>query len=146
MNYKNILNALQLKATPQRLKLIALLEERGHMTLEAIYQSLKIDSPMLSLSTVYNNLATLTKKCVVREVAVSGANQVYELVKNDHAHLICKECGNIMDIEIDYSAIKAMMKLPKGALLEEGDLIFFGICPKCSIRIIENAQIINATI
>ncbi|GHS86096.1 hypothetical protein FACS1894103_7500 [Campylobacterota bacterium] len=132
MDYKSVLNARNLKATPQRLQLISLLEQRGHMTIEAIYQTLKTDAPMLSLSTVYNNLTALSRSQIVREVAFAGSAQVYELVKADHAHLICKHCGEVIDLECRYSAVKRALKLPQGVRLEQGDLIFNGVCAACA--------------
>ncbi|GHV05949.1 transcriptional repressor [Campylobacterota bacterium] len=132
MNYKQLLNRTNLKATPQRLRLLEILGERGHMTIDAIYQTLKVEAPMLSLSTVYNNLATLCEKQIIREVSFAGASQVYELSRGEHAHLICKHCGEILDIAADYNAIKKTLILPAGTVLLEGDLIFSGACAKCA--------------
>lgn len=132
MDYKTFLNASKLKATQPRLQLMALLEQRGHLTIEAIYQSLKPDSPLLSLSTVYNNLIALCRNKVVREVAIAGSAEVYEIAKAEHAHLICKQCGEVLDLECSFSAVKDSLKLPRGARLESGDLVFSGVCAKCA--------------
>ena len=142
--YKDILNTLGLKATPQRLSLIVLLEQHGHMTIDAIFQAQKAQTPSLSLSTVYNNLATLTQKGVVREVAISGNPQVYELMRHEHAHLVCQSCGDISDLAVDFNAVKNALTLPKGAILEEGDLIFSGLCPKCATKLGASAPVAEA--
>lgn len=138
--YKDVLNTLGLKATPQRLSLIMLLERYGHMTIEAIYQALKEETPSLSLSTVYNNLATLSEKGVVREVAIAGSRQVFELMRHEHAHLVCRSCGDISDMPVDLAAVKRAVCLPEGAVLEEGELIFSGLCPKCAAKNAKTAK------
>ncbi|MDR2033221.1 MAG: transcriptional repressor [Helicobacteraceae bacterium] len=134
MNYKTKLNLCGLKATPQRLMLMSELSKRGHLTIETIYQTLKVLQPMLSLSTVYNNLATLTERGLVRELAIAGERQVFELAQKEHAHLICRKCGEILDIGADYAAIRRALNVPIGAKLEDGDLIFNGVCPNCAAK------------
>jgi Fe2+ or Zn2+ uptake regulation protein len=134
MDYKAKLNARGLKATPQRLTLMEQLAKRGHLTIEAIYQTLKSAQPALSLSTVYNNLSALTKNGLVREVAIAGERQVFELNQKEHAHLVCRECGGILDISADYAAIRRAVSTPSGARLDEGDLIFSGVCASCGAK------------
>jgi Fur family peroxide stress response transcriptional regulator len=128
---KEELNNRGLKATPQRLSLIELLKAHGHLSIDAIYENLKPLSPSLSLSTVYNNLAALSQKGVVREVAISGSRQVYELARHEHAHLVCTGCGDISDLPVDRAQLHAAAMLPKGAQIERSDLIFSGLCPVC---------------
>ncbi|MGE4295167.1 MAG: Fur family transcriptional regulator [Campylobacterales bacterium] len=144
MAYKDILNTLGLKATPQRLSLIMLLERHGHMTIEAIYQALKEETPSLSLSTVYNNLSTLSQKGIVREVAIAGNPQMYELMRHEHAHLVCRGCGAIEDMPVDFAAVKKAVTLPAGVLLEESDLIFTGLCARCAAKVSKADAVLEA--
>ncbi|MDR0664417.1 MAG: transcriptional repressor [Helicobacteraceae bacterium] len=134
VDYKTKLNLRGLKATPQRIRLMEELAKRGHATIEAIYKTLKSEQPMLSLSTVYNNLAALSERGLVKEVAIAGERQVFELTQADHAHLICRECGEILDISVNYEAIKKALVVPSGVKLEEGDLIFNGVCARCAAK------------
>ena len=131
-DYKEKLNSLGLKATPQRLSMIDLLMTHGHMSIDAIYDKLKGESASLSLSTVYNNLYALGEKGILREVAISGSRHVYELVKEEHAHLLCNGCGSILDLSVDLEKIQSAATLPKGAMITQSDLIFSGYCPKCA--------------
>ncbi|MDR2151361.1 MAG: transcriptional repressor, partial [Helicobacteraceae bacterium] len=135
VDYKIKLNLRGLKATPQRIRLMEELANRGHSTIDAIYRALKSEQPMISLSTIYNNLSALTKRGLVKEVAIAGERQVFELAQKEHAHLICSECGEILDVDVDYEAIKKALKIPNGAKIDEGDLIFNGICARCAAKI-----------
>lgn len=132
MDIKEQLNNLGLKATPQRLSLIALLKEHGHMTIDAMYEILKDESASLSLSTVYNNLSALRDKGIVREVAVAGSKQFFELERFDHAHFICKDCGAIIDMPIVKSNAKKLVDFPDGVVVDDVDLIFTGTCTNCA--------------
>lgn len=131
MQMKDRLNVLGLKATPQRLALLMLLHEEGHMTIEALYERLKDGSSSLSLSTVYNNLSALREKGLVKEVAVAGSKQFFELDRHEHAHFICKECGMIVDLPISKSGLKNLIDLPKGAAVDDINLVFSGVCLEC---------------
>ncbi|MDR2639511.1 MAG: transcriptional repressor [Helicobacteraceae bacterium] len=144
MDYKTNLNIAGLKATPQRLQLMDELAKRGHCTIETIYRALKSEQPMLSLSTVYNNLSALTKRGLVREVAIAGERQVFELTQKEHGHLICRECGEILDLSVDYGAIKRAVSVPSGAEIAEGDLIFNGVCPRCAAKAKASKQPVQA--
>ncbi|MDR1452076.1 MAG: transcriptional repressor [Helicobacteraceae bacterium] len=132
MNYKARLNAIGLKATSQRLTLMRQLAMQGHLTIDAIYLALKNERPLLSLSTVYNNLSALVKRGIVKEVAIAGERQVFELTQQKHAHLICRKCGAITDVAADFAAIRRAAVVPNGAEIEEGDLIFNGFCARCA--------------
>ncbi len=129
---KDQLNSCGLKATPQRLSLINLLQKHGHLSIDAIYDYLKPNAPSLSLSTVYNNLSALSQKGFVRQVAISGSRQVYELARSEHAHLVCESCGSICDLAVDLDRVISAAALPEGARIDRSDLIFSGLCPVCA--------------
>ena len=131
MKIKDRLNTLGLKATPQRLSLLSLLEEHGHLTIEMMYEKLKEDSASLSLSTVYNNLSALREKGVVSEVAIAGSKQFFELEHFDHAHFVCKECGKIIDLPISKNSLKKLIEFPDGVTIDDADLVFSGVCSIC---------------
>lgn len=131
MHMKDHLNTLGLKATPQRLSLLALLDEYGHMTIETLYEKLKDDNSSLSLSTVYNNLSILRDKGIVREIAVSGSKQFFEVEQYEHAHFVCKSCGEILDLPVVKSSIKKLIEAPAGVVIDDADLVFSGVCATC---------------
>ncbi len=62
MSHVDILKLHSLKATPQRLCVLDVLESYGHATLEEIERFTKTKFPTLSLSTIYRNINEMLKK------------------------------------------------------------------------------------
>jgi Fur family ferric uptake transcriptional regulator len=57
---------------------------------------------------------------------------VYELASNLHHHLVCRECGD--SVEIEHQAIENLyVKLKKqtGYALDDRHITLFGLCPNC---------------
>ncbi len=100
MSHITLLKTNELKATPQRLCVLEILENCGHATLEDIQEITKEKFPTLSLSTIYRNLNEMVEKGIVNEVKLTK-KQHYEITKDKHLHLFCKECGKIEDFSFD---------------------------------------------
>ncbi len=104
MNYYiEILKASGLKATVQRLTILEVMSDSGHITIDGLYQQINQTHPTLSLATIYKNIVMMIEKKVVVEIPIVGSKSYYELKKQDHIHIICKECGDVRDKEIDPS-------------------------------------------
>ncbi len=57
---------------------------------------------------------------------------VYELAGSQHHHLICRECGD--EIEVEHALLKNMvakLEAASGYRLAEDHLTLFGLCPRC---------------
>jgi len=98
MSHVEILKLHSLKATPQRLCVLGVLEKYGHVTLEDIEQFTKLKFPTLSLSTIYRNINEMLKKDILSEVKIANKKEYYEIKKENHAHLVCSKCGKIEDL------------------------------------------------
>ena len=72
---------------------------RSHLTAEQIYATLKQRYPTMVLATVYNNLKKLSQSGMVRKVTVEGQPDRYDR-KTRHDHLICADCGALLDIDL----------------------------------------------
>lgn len=57
-------------------------------------------NPKIVLATVYNNLNKMVDEGMVRRVTIQGMPTVYDKTVR-HDHLICKNCGKIMDVSLD---------------------------------------------
>ena len=99
MSHVDILKLHSLKATPQRLCVLDVLEEHGHVTLENIERFTKLKFPTLSLSTIYRNINEMLKKEILSEVKIANKKEYYEITKENHTHLICSKCGKIEDFQ-----------------------------------------------
>lgn len=75
-------------------------ETHEHLTAEQIFLKTKESNPKIVLATVYNNLNKMTEKKMIRRVTIQGMPAVYDKMIR-HDHLICKNCGKIMDVTLD---------------------------------------------
>ncbi len=131
-NIKDLLKDTPLKATPQRLAILSEIMKAGHIDLDSIYKNLSGSFPSMSLATVYKNIHTLKKYGVIKELAISGSKSKYEIaMQKPHHHLICKICGNVIDIEVDTSFLKKQLKDLKDFEISQCDIYCYGICSKC---------------
>ena len=96
-NYVALLKESDLKATFQRISILEVIDKRGHMSVEDIYEEVIKVHPSISLATIYKNIILMMEKSVLVEVPITGKKPKYELIKSDHIHLVCTECGEVED-------------------------------------------------
>ena len=91
-----------LRLTRQRLAIARrFFEHGGHLTVDDLYQRTLATDPEIGYATVYRTLRLMVD-CGIAEAHTFGANKVrFELPEadNHHDHLICTECGRIIEFE-----------------------------------------------
>lgn len=132
MDYALLLKEYNLKVTPQRLAIVEELNSHGHMNIDDLYHCLLVKFPSISLATIYKNINAMIDKIFLNEVKIPNKKSVYELIKEEHSHVVCKSCNTIMDINLDTSKLLNEATSLTNFSLDEGAVIFTGICPKCS--------------
>jgi len=123
------------RLTPQRIMVISAIEDSdGHISAEEIYAQVIAKYPQVNISTVYRTLGLLKRLGLVTETDLGEGRVRYHPVgKGHHHHLVCQDCGTIIDL--DESVLTSL----KGALLREYQfsadlrhLAIFGRCVQCS--------------
>ena len=121
------------RVTSQRLVIHRLLRELDrHVTADEVLRRAGERLPNVSLPTVYATLDLLTDLGLARRVSVGGP-VLYDPRPDDHAHVRCRACGRIddLDLTIDETAVikaaRAAGYAPEGA-----ELVVEGLCPSCS--------------
>ncbi|MDK2914488.1 MAG: Fur family transcriptional regulator, peroxide stress response regulator [Thermococcaceae archaeon] len=96
------------KMTPQRLKLIEVLNEIGseHPSLNSLLERIREDFPTVSFSTLYSNLMTLKELGLIELFSVGGETRV-EINTKPHINLIENE--RIIDVN-DPEIIEALKR------------------------------------
>jgi len=126
-----------LKSTPQRLAIMRVLaESKGHPSVDEISRRLRRLFPGISQATVYRNIMLIKSLGEVYEIALAGAGSRYDGRRPyPHPHIICLECGKIMDPELE--SLRDMTReitAASGFEIKTFRLDFFGICPACRRR------------
>lgn len=131
ISYVNLLKEKKLTVTPQRLEIVNILSSRGHLNIDELYKLLLVSFPSISLATVYKNINTMLEKVFLSEVQIPNKKNVYELAKDEHAHVTCSKCGIILDIDLDTSGLLQEAQSKSSFLLDSKNIVFNGICKKC---------------
>lgn len=132
MHQKNIdfLKDKQLKVTPQRLAVLDVLQDAGHLTADMIYKELIPRFPTMSLATVYNTLDTMAQTGLVSRIAIVGDNKVYfEMKKAFHHHFYCNACNAIYDLRLGCD--NACQTSIEGHKITDTHAYFSGVCKDC---------------
>ena len=123
----------RIAVTPQRLAVMAVLQSRrDHPSADHIYQEVRRQLPAISFNTVYKTLEILCQQGMVIKVNPLHAMARYDGETGRHAHLICRQCHRIIDLDWEGSEGSP---LPAAALqgfqIEHASLTFWGLCPRC---------------
>lgn len=134
------LKAAGLRITPQRIAILGILSQsKDHPTVEEIHSEVKRTFPMMSLATVYKTVSSLKESGLILEIAGrSGKGSRYDGYNNSaHPHLICNDCGSILDLDICDHALndlKSQVEDSTGYKIMYHELTYRGICPECEIK------------
>lgn len=123
----------RIKYTNQRVEILNFLQNNySHPTVEDVYEGVRKKLTRISKATVYQNLKFLASKGLIQEVNIKGVSR-FEPNINPHHHIICKNCGAIVDFEskelTEFSL--QLIKNMKEFDIESTNTNFFGICNKC---------------
>ena len=131
MNYENLLREHGLKVTPQRLGILSLMDSRGHINVDDLYLEIKYRFASISLATMYKNINAMSASSIITEVKIPKQKSRFEIVKEPHGHLLCQNCGDFVDVKVDFEQIVDDVQTKSRYKLVETSLVLSGICPLC---------------
>jgi Fur family ferric uptake transcriptional regulator len=124
-----------LKRTAQRdLILDVFLRTEGHLSGEDLYRLVHEKDATVGQTTVYRTLRLLTDAGLAREVRFGDGRAHYEhnYKHQHHDHMICKECGKIIEFySPELEAIQDAMAAKHRFELTSHLLRMIGICADC---------------
>lgn len=123
------------RVTSQRLVIGRLLRELDrHVTAEEVLRRASEQLPGVSLPTVYATLDLLAELGEARRVSVGGP-VLYDPRTEDHAHLRCRECGAVTDVDIPFDTAVALRAAREaGFAPEAAEVVVEGLCADCAAR------------
>ncbi len=134
--FKQLLKGSGFKFTKQReLVLKVLYENEGHFTPEDLYNLIKSKHPDINLgiATVYRTLTLLEESGIVNSISFGSKGKKYEMgLKEHHDHLICIECGRLIEFQ-DETIEKLQEEIAQKFNFKMTDHIMniTGICEAC---------------
>jgi len=127
------------KLTPQRRAVVDIIieNEGNHLTVEEIYDEVKKECPEIGLATVYRTVQLLDELGVICKISLNDGCNRYELIheyeNHQHHHLICSECGKIIEVEGDLlDSLESSIQKKYNFIVKNHSVKFFGVCSDCT--------------
>lgn len=121
------------QVTAQRLAVLRAVSEQPHSTAADIDMTVRAEIGAISLQAVYDALATLTDKGIIRRIQPAGSPARYEdRVGDNHHHLICRTCGRMLDTDCAVGYTPCLTAPADSDYeIDEAEVIYWGRCPEC---------------
>jgi Fur family ferric uptake transcriptional regulator len=117
---------------PTRTVVGVLLETDGHLTADDVIDVLERRAPGVAPSTVYRVLQRLGELGVVEHVHAGDGPAFYHLRERGHAHLVCHQCGAVIDIEDGaLASLARRVEEAHGFALDTHHAALLGLCADC---------------
>jgi Fur family peroxide stress response transcriptional regulator len=130
MDFIPYLKERRLKATPQRISILKILDQHMHPSIDELYEDLRKKFPTISLATIYKNLNILKQTGIVIEINGNG-KQKLDIYIHPHAHIVCKNCGAIEDADFMKSVYNYKKELEKDTFYKITQLDVVAVVDSC---------------
>lgn len=131
---ERMLRGASLRVTRPRVAVLAAVHEHPHADTHSIIGLVREDLGEVSQQAVYDVLRALAGAGLVRRIHPAGSVARYESqVGDNHHHAVCRSCGAIADVACAVGSAPCLTAADdRGFLLDEAEVIYWGICPECS--------------
>lgn len=127
------LRELGYRITPQRRVILHILRHANdHLTPGEVFALAQESLPGLTETTVYRTLEFLAQIGLAQAAFGTSGKRAFEISDHDHHHLICKGCGQ--EVEIQHSQFVGLyveLETSTNFRLAQNHITLFGICPAC---------------
>lgn len=132
---REMLKEHDLRSTPGRQAILSLFLRKKHALSHGDIE--RCLDPQYDRVTVYRTLRTFLKRGIIHKVLDDEGDLKYALCSeacssshhhHDHVHFKCRKCGETSCLEVEIPVIK----LPRGYLANERNLLIQGVCRKCA--------------
>jgi Fur family transcriptional regulator, stress-responsive regulator len=129
-----VLRGHGLHVTAQRLAVLRAVSGGPHRTADDIYTAVRAEIGAISRQAVYDSLAALTDKGILRRIQPAGSPARYEdRVGDNHHHLICRACNRMVDVDCAVGATPCLTAADdSGYQIDEAEVTYWGLCPECA--------------
>ena len=131
---ERMLRGASLRVTRPRVAVLAAVHDHPHADTHSIIGLVREALAEVSVQAVYDVLNALTGAGLVRRIHPPGSVARYESrVGDNHHHAVCRSCGAIADVDCAVGAAPCITAADDhGYVLDEAEVIYWGLCPECS--------------
>lgn len=122
-----------IQATAQRLAVLRAVSSHPHVTADVVAEMVIVDIGAISRQAVYDALAILAEKGLLRRIQPVGSPALYEdRVADNHHHLICRLCGAVVDVDCAVGSTPCLTAADDmGYEIDEAEVAYWGRCSTC---------------
>ena len=124
-----------LKYSRQRESIIQYLSAtHSHPTADMVYMQVKEEFHNIRLGTVYRNLNLLADIGEIIKIPTPDGGDRFDGRTDSHYQVICRDCGNVFDLELDDSFDQFIDKTAGekfDGVIESHNILFYGKCADC---------------
>lgn len=122
------------QVTAQRLAILRAVGAHPHSTADDIDKVVRVEIGAISRQAVYDALAVLTDKGLLRRIQPAGSPGRFEnRVDDNHHHLICRTCNRMVDVDCAVGETPCLTAADDlGYEIDEAEVIYWGRCPECA--------------
>ncbi|MDF3129033.1 Fur family transcriptional regulator [Kiritimatiellaeota bacterium B1221] len=129
---KGALRKAGLQVTAQRLAVYRAVRQSPHILADALCDEVREQIGTISRQAVYDALNIMTDQGLLRRIQPAGSTARYEIKQDNHHHLVCRKCAKMVDTECSVGHAPCLeAKDPHGFMIDEAEVIYWGICPDC---------------
>jgi Fur family transcriptional regulator, stress-responsive regulator len=121
------------KVTAQRQCVFRALQgNETHPCAEAVYDAVRTEMETISLKTVYQTLYELAELGEIAALDLgTGMVRFDPNVDEAHHHLVCRSCGKVRDLHVDFAGLAVPAGAAQGYDVRSAEVVFRGLCQDC---------------
>ena len=133
-DYERLVRGAGLRVTRPRLAVLSAVHDHPHVDTDSIIGIVREGLGGVSHQAVYDVLRALTTAGLLRRIEPQGSVARYEArVGDNHHHVVCRSCGAIADVDCAVGEAPCLTASDDhGFVVEEAEVIYWGLCPVCS--------------
>lgn len=134
LELEQMLRRAALRVTRPRMAVLSAVHVHPHADTASIIDAVRADIPEVSHQAVYDSLRTLTEAGLVRRIQPPGSVARYESrVGDNHHHVVCRSCGALADVDCAVGHAPCLTASDAhGFVIDEAEVVYWGLCPACS--------------
>ena len=127
------------QVTAQRIAVLRAVAAHPHATAEEVAQVARNEIGAISRQSVYDALGTLVDAGLLQRIQPVGSAARYEdRVGDNHHHLICRGCGQVLDVDCAVGETPCLTASNnQGYQIDQADVAYWGRCPACQSELSE---------
>jgi Fur family transcriptional regulator, stress-responsive regulator len=121
------------RVTAQRLAVLRAVSDQPHVTADDVVDVVRADIGAISRRAVYDAVGTMADEGLLRRIQPAGSAARYEVrVGDNHHHLVCRICGNLVDVDCALGDAPCLTASDDaGFEIDEAEVVYWGRCPEC---------------